>query len=130
MFLFIFLLLYFVTQPILSIGTFILFLYGVVCSIRSLKKDNTQKTIHINRIIFCLILPILNFLMYFSTISGNAGAGFEFSSLSLRYQIIFFFQFIFIILPECIVKITNRWFVFLYAIGLYMIVFLTIFFLW
>lgn len=130
MFLFIFLLLYFVTQPILSIGTFLLFVFGVALSIRNLTRENKQKMIHINRIIFCLILPILNFLMYFSTISGNAGTGFEFSPISLRYYIIFFFQLIFIILPECFTKFTNRLFVFLYPIGLLIIVFLTIFFLW
>lgn len=100
MFLIAFVFAYFIKQPILSIGTLFLFIYGFRFSSKGMNAEKYDDYINQYRLIFCFVIPFLNFYMYWSTIGGNAGFGFTFSPLTLMQKLSFLSQVILILLPE------------------------------
>ncbi len=107
MFLIGFALAYFIKQPILSFGTVFLFIYGLRFSSKGINAEKHDYYINLYRLIFCFIIPFLNFFMYWSTIGGNAGFGFTFSPLTILQKLSFLSQIILIFLPE-ICKFLSR----------------------
>ncbi|ARA85787.1 hypothetical protein KY998_23250 [Bacillus paralicheniformis] len=107
MFLIGFALAYFIKQPILSFGTVFLFIYGLRFSSKGINAEKHDYYINLYRLIFCFIIPFLNFFMYWSTIGGNAGFGFTFSPLTILQKLSFLSQVILIFLPE-ICKFLSR----------------------
>ena len=107
MFLIGFTLAYFIKQPILSFGTVFLFIYGLRFSSKGINAEKHDYYINLYRLIFCFIIPFLNFFMYWSTIGGNAGFGFTFSPLTILQKLSFLSQIILIFLPE-ICKFLSR----------------------
>ena len=91
---------YFIKQPILSFGTLFLFIYGFRFSSKGINAEKCDYYINQYRLIFCFVIPFLNFYMYWSTIGGNAGFGFTFSPLTLMQKLSFLSQVILIFLPE------------------------------
>ncbi|VEB19079.1 Uncharacterised protein [Bacillus paralicheniformis] len=91
---------YFIKQPILSFGTVFLFIYGLRFSSKGINAEKHDYYINLYRLIFCFIIPFLNFFMYWSTIGGNAGFGFTFSPLTILQKLSFLSQVILIFLPE------------------------------
>ena len=100
MFLIAFVLAYFIKQPILSMGTLFLFIYGFRFSSKGINAEKYDCYINQYRLIFCFVIPFLNFYMYWTTIGGNAGVGFTFSPLTLMQKLSFLSQVILIFLPE------------------------------
>ncbi|ETB69267.1 hypothetical protein A943_21235 [Bacillus sp. CPSM8] len=98
---------YFIKQPILSFGTVFLFIYGLRFSSKGINAEKHDYYINLYRLIFCFIIPFLNFFMYWSTIGGNAGFGFTFSPLTILQKLSFLSQVILIFLPE-ICKFLSR----------------------
>lgn len=80
---------YFIKQPILSFGTLFLFIYGFRFSSKGINAEKCDYYINQYRLIFCFVIPFLNFYMYWSTIGGNAGFGFTFSPLTLMQKAVF-----------------------------------------
>lgn len=66
---------YFIKQPILSFGTLFLFIYGFRFSSKGINAEKCDYYINQYRLIFCFVIPFLNFYMYWSTIGGNADSG-------------------------------------------------------
>ncbi|AGN36429.1 hypothetical protein OIO07_04205 [Bacillus paralicheniformis] len=97
----------FIKQPILSFGTVFLFIYGLRFSSKGINAEKHDYYINLYRLIFCFIIPFLNFFMYWSTIGGNAGFGFTFSPLTILQKLSFLSQIILIFLPE-ICKFLSR----------------------
>ena len=100
MFLIAFVLAYFIKQPILSMGTLFLFIYGFRFSSKGINAEKCDYYINQYRLIFCFVIPFLNFYMSWTTIGGNAGVGFTFSPLTLMQKLSFLSQVILILLPE------------------------------
>lgn len=94
------LLLYFSVHPIISWGTYCLFVYGFIFScIGFMKKVHVP--IHLSRLLFIFFMPLLHVLMFlFSLGERTAADGLSYPPLSLSEKICFFSEAVFICLPE------------------------------
>lgn len=89
----------FVVQPVMSYGTVILFLYGLIASFVGLIRHKEYVWIYVLRLLVCFTIPVTNLLMYFATIGGDARK-FDFQPMPLVYYLVFILEIMIIFLPE------------------------------
>ncbi|MGP3740340.1 hypothetical protein ACTWKB_19630 [Bacillus sp. 4A_MP2] len=61
----------FIVQPLLSYGTVVLFLYGIIASFIGLIRHRQDVWMYVLRLLVCFTIPVTNLLMYFATIGGD-----------------------------------------------------------
>ncbi|MGX9290842.1 hypothetical protein ACSLGF_06375 [Bacillus sp. A015] len=97
----------FVVQPVMSYGTEILFLYGIIASFVGLIRHRDYVWIYILRLLVCFTIPVTNLLMYFATIGGDE-RDFDFQPVPLAYNLVLIIEIIIIFLPEIFLLIERK----------------------
>ncbi|MGE6629171.1 hypothetical protein [Bacillus sp. NPDC077027] len=97
----------FVTHPVMSFGTVVLFLYGVIASFIGLIRHKHYVWLYVIRLLVCLSIPITNLMMYLATIGGDA-RDFDFHPMPLAYIIVFTLEIVVILLPEMFLFIERK----------------------
>ncbi|MGG0026919.1 hypothetical protein ABEX92_03420 [Bacillus safensis subsp. osmophilus] len=97
----------FVVQPVMSYGTVILFLYGLIASFVGLIRHKEYVWIYVLRLLVCFTIPVTNLLMYFATIGGDARK-FDFQPMPLVYYLVFILEIIIVFLPEIFLLIEKK----------------------
>ncbi|MCR6471018.1 MULTISPECIES: hypothetical protein [Bacillus] len=97
----------FVVQPVMSYGTVILFLYGLIASFVGLIRHKEYVWIYVLRLLVCFTIPVTNLLMYFATIGGDERK-FDFQPMPLVYYLVFILEIMIIFLPEIFLLIEKK----------------------
>ncbi|WLW69377.1 hypothetical protein RA177_17795 [Bacillus safensis] len=97
----------FVVQPVMSYGTVILFLYGLIASFVGHIRHKEYVWIYVLRLLVCFTIPVTNLLMYFATIGGDARK-FDFRPMPLVYYLVFILEIMIIFLPEIFLLIEKK----------------------
>ncbi|OLP66937.1 hypothetical protein BACPU_02960 [Bacillus pumilus] len=97
----------FVIHPVISFGTLVLFLYGVIATFIGLIRHKSYVWINVLRLLICLTIPITNLLMYLATIGGDARE-FDFQPMPFVYNLIFALEVIAIFMPEIFLYIERK----------------------
>ncbi|MCY7578370.1 MULTISPECIES: hypothetical protein [Bacillus] len=89
----------FIVQPLLSYGTVVLFLYGIIASFIGLIRRRQDVWMYVLRLLVCFTIPVTNLLMYFATIGGDE-RDFDFQPMPPVYHLVFILEIIIVFLPE------------------------------
>ncbi|WMT29319.1 hypothetical protein RE735_01770 [Bacillus aerius] len=77
----------FIVQPLLSYGTVVLFLYGIIASFIGLIRHRQDVWMYVLRLLVCFTIPVTNLLMYFATIGGDE-RDFDFQPMPSVYDLV------------------------------------------
>lgn len=97
----------FVIHPVISFGTVVLFLYGLIASFIGLIRHKPYVWMYVLRLLVCFTIPGTNLLMYLATVGGDA-RGFDFQPMPLAYHLVFILEILAIFLPEIFVLIERK----------------------
>ncbi|WP_282059639.1 hypothetical protein [Bacillus pumilus] len=97
----------FIVQPLLSYGTVVLFLYGIIASFIGLIRHRQYVWIYVLRQLVCFTIPVTNLLMYFATIGGDE-RDFDFQPMPFVYYLVFILEIIIVFLPEIFLLIERK----------------------
>nr|WP_239646657.1 hypothetical protein [Bacillus zhangzhouensis] len=97
----------FVVHPVMSYGTVVLFLYGIIASFIGLIRHKSYVWMYVLRLLVCFTIPVTNLLMYLATVGGDE-RDFDFQSMPFAYNLVFTLEIIAIFLPEIFLLIERK----------------------